>query len=294
MIDNHPVVAWTPYGRRRTVSILAEYMRRDHERGLIDEWWLYLNTDADQVDDLVYAHELAETYDWVRLVERPNGYPVLTPKQKNTGYAYLYMADRETVYVRLDDDIVYLHYDAIANLVKSKVALADSVLCAFPIIINNAIVSWHLQQQRRLPGPSKGWESVQLPYCMDSVGWASGEFAVRLHEFVLDKIEAGKVPDLYMHHTVTLPPRQQFSVSCFATLGSDYADLSPAGHLGAEEEFWHSVHRPQQAGLVNIIVDTSVVVHWSFYHQHVELDASGLLDRYRKLAELTAARRAAP
>ncbi|GIH26081.1 hypothetical protein Aph01nite_43910 [Acrocarpospora phusangensis] len=284
MIDDRPVIAWTPYGRRRVASILAAYMERDHRAGIIDEWWLYLNTDPDQADDLVYAHELAETYDWVRLVERPAGYPVLTPKQKNTGLFYLGCTDPDAVYVRLDDDIVYLHEAAIPNLVRAKLTLADSVLCAFPIIINNAVVSWHLQQQRRIPGPSKGWESVQLPYCMDSVGWASGDFAVKLHEFVLGKIEAGAVEDLYMHHTVTLPDRQQFSVSCFATLGSDYTVLDPPGYLGAEEEFWHSVHRPKQAGRSNIIVDTSVVAHWSFYHQHAELDASGLLDRYRKLA----------
>jgi hypothetical protein len=278
------VICWTPYGRRRTVSILAEYLRRDHARGLVDEWWLYLNCDADQADDMAYAHELATAYDWIRLAERPAGYPVLAPKQRNTGYFYLHCTDPDAVYVRFDDDIVYVHEDAVANLVRTKLALADSVLCAFPIIINNAVVSWHLQQQRRIPADRDGWPSVQIPYCMDSVGWADGGFAVKLHELLLDRMEAGTVEELYMHHTVTLAERQQFSVSCFATLGSDYTALDPPGNLGVEEEFWHSVHRPKQAGKANIIVDSAVVSHWSFYHQHADLDASGLLDRYRKLA----------
>jgi len=286
VLDGHPVICWTPYGRHRTVSILAEYMRRDHAAGVVDEWWLYLNTDpAGQEDDLAYAHELAASHDWVKLKQRPEGCPRLVPKQRNTGYFYLYCTDPEAVYVRFDDDIVYVHPDAITNLVRTKVALRDSVLCAFPIIINNAIVSWHLQQQRRIPCKGDGWQSVQLPYCMDSVGWADGSFAVKLHKLLLDKIETGTVEDLYMHHTVTLAERQQFSVSCFATMGSDYADLTPHGHLGAEEEFWHSVHRPKAAGRANIIADTAVVSHWSFYHQHAELDASGLLDQYRKLAD---------
>jgi len=286
MIDSHPVIAWTPYGRRRTVSILADYMKRDHDRGVLDEWWLYINLDpAGQEEDLAYANELAAAYPWVKLKFRPDGHPRLSPKQRNTGYAYLHMDDPQTVYVRFDDDIVYVHPEALTNLVTTKLSLADSVLCAFPIIVNNAVVSWHLQQQRRIPGPSKGWKSVQLPYCMDSVGWADGEFAVNLHRLLLDHIEADTVEELYMHHTVTLAERQQFSVSCFATLGSDYTELTPPGHLGAEEEFWHSVHRPKQAGLANIIVDSAVVSHWSFYHQHAELDASGLLDRYRALAE---------
>lgn len=286
MLDKHPVIPWTPYGRRRTVSILAEYMKRDHAAGIVDEWLLFLNCDpTGQEDDLAYAHELADAYDWIKLKKRPAGYPQLHPKQKNTGYFYLHCTDPNAVYLRFDDDIVYVHEDAITNLATTKLALADSVLCAFPIIINNAVVSWHLQQQRRIPCSGDGWQSVQLPYCMDSVGWADGGFAVKLHELLLGKIEAGTVEDLYMHHTVTLAERQQFSVSCFATLGSDYTELNPPGHLGAEEEFWHSVHRPKQAGKANIIVDTAVVSHWSFYHQHPQLNASGLLDRYRKLAE---------
>lgn len=285
MIDNHPVIAWIPYGRRRTVSILLEYMKRDHERGIVDELWLYINVDpAGQEDDLAYANELAAAYPWVKLKFRPDGYARLTPKQRNTGYFYQYATDPNAVYVRFDDDIVYVHDDAITNLVTTKLCLADSVLCAFPIIINNAVCSWHLQQQRRIPGPSKGWQSVQLPYCMDAVGWADGDFAVQLHRLLLDHIEAGTVDQLYMHHTVTLADRQQFSVSCFATLGSDYTQLTPPGHLGAEEEFWHSVHRPKQASMANIIVDSAVISHWSFYHQHPELDSSGLLERYRALA----------
>src|SRR5690606_32691673 len=67
VIDGHPVIAWTPFGRERTVSILVEYMRRDHERGIVDEYWLYLNTDPDQVSDLRYAYQLARRYDWVKI-----------------------------------------------------------------------------------------------------------------------------------------------------------------------------------------------------------------------------------
>jgi len=61
MIDGRRVVAWTPYGRVRTYSILIKYLERDIRRGLIDEVWLYMNTDPQgQEADIAYAHELAE------------------------------------------------------------------------------------------------------------------------------------------------------------------------------------------------------------------------------------------
>lgn len=285
MIDNRPVITWTPYGRERTVSLLIEYLRRDHERGLVDEAWLYLNTDPHQESDLRYAHRLERENDWVKLKERPADCPRMVPKQRNTGFAYRHFTDPDAVYVRMDDDLVYLHEDAVEHLVRARLDWEGSVLCAFPLIINNAVVSWHLQQNGRIPGPSKGWKSVQLPYCMDAVGWGDGDFAVMLHRLLLDHIEAGTVEDLYMHHPITLAPRQQFSVSCFATLGSDYAGFEPVGNIGKEEEFWHSVHRPTEIDRANVIVENSLVSHWSFYNQHGELNASGLLDVYRKLAE---------
>ena len=103
MIDNHQVIAWTPYGRQVTVSILIEYMRRDHEAGVIDEYWLYSN--VGKKSDLPYMHELAEAYDWVKIIERPDDCEYMTPIQRNTGYAYRHMTDPNSVFVRFDDDI---------------------------------------------------------------------------------------------------------------------------------------------------------------------------------------------
>ena len=110
MIDGHRVVAWVPFGRERSVSILAEYLRREHERGVVDELWLFMNTNLQgQESDIAYAYRLAATHpDWVRILERAPDQPRRTPVQRNTTYGYRSMTDRDTVYVRLDDDIVYL------------------------------------------------------------------------------------------------------------------------------------------------------------------------------------------
>jgi hypothetical protein len=120
VIRGKRVVAWTPYGREETVSVLEHYLAREHERGLVDEWWLCLNTDPHQVSDRDYAGFLAARYPFVRLVDRPDGVPVLHPKQRNTGYFYREMTDRDTVFVRLDDDIVYVHEDAVERRTRRR------------------------------------------------------------------------------------------------------------------------------------------------------------------------------
>lgn len=282
MVNNRKVVAWVPYGRERTVSILINYFRRDVERGLIDEVWLYLNTDADQVSDLRYAYQLKKKYSFIQLKERPAGRPVRKPKQRSTGYAYEYMTDPDTVYLRFDDDIVYVHEDAVQNLVETKISM-DSAFACFPIIWNNAICSYFLQKHGKLP---LTWGEVKQAYCMDSVGWGNGYFAVGIHNFLLEKIRNNNVESVYLYQDIPLAPRQQFSVSCFAVDGKDYCELSPPGVLDfPEEEAFHTIHRPQKVGKTNFIVGNALVSHFSFYPQHSVLNPTDVLDQYRVIAE---------
>lgn len=291
MIGDKRVVAFTPYGRVETVSILLYYLQREHDAGRLDEWWLCMNTDPNQTRDVKYAWALGRERDWIKVVDRPAGVPRLTPKQRNTGYFYRYMTDPQTVYVRYDDDIVYLHPDALTSLVTAKTKTEGSVLTSFGLIWNNAICSWYLQQHGKIPGADEGWEQVQQPYCMDPIGWASGSFAIRLHELLLDTLEAdgdAAAQRFYLYQDVPLAPRQQFSVSNFAVLGTDYAALDPPGHLDyPEEEHWHTVHRPGRVGMGNQIIGNSLVAHYTFHPQQRMVRATNILQRYRALAEST-------
>lgn len=292
MIDGKRVIAWTPYGRRRTYSILVKYLERDVARGLVDEVWAFMNTDpVGQEDDIAYAAELADRHDWFKQVHRPEGVNLgHLPKQRYTGLAYRYMTDPDTIYLRFDDDVVYIHEQAVENLVRARIEM-PAPIAVFPIIINNAICSHFLQMCGKIPTE---WGTVNA-YCMDPTGWANGPFAVKLHEMLLDRIEAGTVDDLYMYQDFPLAPGTQFSVSCFASLGSMYAELpnGPGILVPDEEESFHTVHYPVAKGVPNILRGNAVVSHWSFFPQHPFLNATDLLDRYRALAEKITSRRAA-
>lgn len=286
MIADRRIVAWTPFGRRRTYSILIKYLERDVRRGLIDEVWAYMNTDpVGQEGDITYAHELSEQFSWFHLKHRPEGINLgHLPKQRYTGLAYREMIDPDTVFLRLDDDVIYVHEAAVENLVRARVEMPAPV-AIFPVIFNNAICSHFLQACGKVP---REWGEVGL-YCMDPVGWASGPFAVQVHELLLSHIEAGTVEELYLYQDFSLPPGTQFSVSCFASLGSMYAGLEQPGVLvPSEEESWHTVHQPMATGRPNILRGDAIVSHYSFFTQHPFLNETNLLERYRELAEKVA------
>jgi hypothetical protein len=283
MIDGRKTIVWTPYGRRETYSILVKYLQRDVERGLVDEVWAYMNTDpAGQEDDIAYAHELADQYPWFHLKERPQGVFIHGQKQRNTGYAYRYMTDDDTVYIRMDDDLVYVHENAIENLVVKRLEMPHAT-AIFPVTWNNALVSWFLQQAGVIP---KSFGECGF-FCMDPTGWANGQFAVDIHRLLLDHIEAGTVTELYTYQDFPIPPGTQFSVSCFASLGSLYREL-PAGPgilVPDEEEHWHTVHQPKVTGSPNILIGNAIVSHFTFFPQRAIVLASDVLARYRALAE---------
>lgn len=287
MIDGKRVVAWTPYGRVRTYSLLIKYLAREVERGLVDEVWAYMNTDPHgQEADVEYAEHLDATLgDWFRRMYRPEGIPRHPgPKQRNTGFAYRHMTDPDTVYIRFDDDIVYVQEDAIENLVRKRLE-APAPVAIFGTTWNNAIVSYFFQQQQDFHIP-KDWGVCGM-FCMDPVGWANGQFAVNIHNLLLDKVEAGEAEDIRLYMDYSIPPGTQFSVSCFAALGSMYADLpnGPGVLVPDEEESWTTIHEPLRIGVPNLLTGDALVSHYTFQPQQPHVLSTNILDRYRALAE---------
>lgn len=277
MVGGKKVVVFTPWGREITASILFEYLKRDHLAGIVDEWHLWLNTDPDQTRDIEYAHELANENQWIKTFDRPAG-DVLYPKQMNTGRFYVYTQEPDTVYVRMDDDIVWIEKNAIERLVQYRIDNPVPFV-VFPLIWNNAVSSYYLQQGEQMPS----WWGKVGNHCMDPVGWADPVFAQRIHEHLLDCIEKDIVDRLFMHTTVQLPLGQQFSVSCFAQFGEEYAKVQ--GILGGEEEAWHSMVQPYTQGRPTAIVPNSLISHFSFYHQrNYLLQHTNILERYKELA----------
>lgn len=277
MIDGKRVVVFTPWGRRLTAHCLFKHLQRDHKAGIVDEWQLWLNMDPDQEGDRLYAMQLADN-DWINTYDRPYG-DVLWPKQMNTGRFYVYTQDPDTIYVRMDDDIVWIEPNAIERLVKARIENPHPFV-VFPIIWNNAVATHYLQLNGHVP---KEW-GVVSNHCMDPYGWADPYFAIRMHNLLLEKIEQNNVDKLFMHTSIQLPVGHQFSVSSFAQSGTEYRKVE--GHIGGEEEAWHTIVQPSQQHRPNIIVPNSLVSHFSFYPQRDHLlNQTDLLPRYYELAE---------
>jgi hypothetical protein len=291
------VVAWIPYGREQTISILHKYLLMDE---VIDEIWLCMNTDPDQVRDREYANELAEEHEKIVIKPCPGpdhhveGMPPnwagwnLKPKQLNTAKFPFYMQDPNAVFIRFDDDIVWVHPNTPQTLVDRVLDGRLDTLGVFALIYNNAISSWFLQKHGRVPMEwGKVGMGVQNPHmvsAVDPVGWGDPGFAIKLHGYVLDKLENGLDDDLRLDAELQLGDAQQYSVSCFGISGQEYTDLNGVLDF-AEEEHWLTMHRAGVVNRRNVVCGMAPVSHFTFYTQREEMAKTDILDRYRQACE---------
>ncbi|KAL9091493.1 MAG: hypothetical protein Q9165_004879 [Trypethelium subeluteriae] len=141
--DNFPIVAVVFYGRRQFVDILDCYLQRNLARngGYLDEVVFAVHTQNE--DDI----------DWLnRVVERTPGYRTTDVRSSNYGQIWEdHLADPGTLYIKLDDDITYIHDDAIPHLVQTLQAHPESYAITANAI-NSVSGSWiHYHRNAILP-----------------------------------------------------------------------------------------------------------------------------------------------
>ncbi|OTB12551.1 hypothetical protein K445DRAFT_37646, partial [Daldinia sp. EC12] len=111
------VIGMVFYGRKRYVDILDCYLQQNLalNGGYFDEVWFMAHTKDE--DDVAWIEDL---------VKKTPGYKIVG-KDKCEGESYkclwTYAVEDKTIYVKIDDDIVYIHPDAIPQLVHTRIAL---------------------------------------------------------------------------------------------------------------------------------------------------------------------------
>lgn len=284
MLDGKRVVVVTPAGRRRYMAILVRHVLR--LRPAVDEYRVWVNTDVPE--DVAYLESLESAHPGFVTVERlPEGASV----RGNESICHFFRncVDPDTVYVRFDDDIVYVDSrDAFEGFVRHRLSTPGPLL-VYANILNNAVISYVHQRAGTL-----ALGGFELAYhCTESPGWADPECAAALHEEVLPALEsaAGSLERFRLPgFNPSFGDYERVSINCISWLGSDFAAFG--GEVGTDEELWLSCTKPAAAGRPNALYGGFVVVHFAFHTQRAHLELSerqpGALHRYAALAGVPA------
>ncbi|KAH9890866.1 hypothetical protein F4778DRAFT_372114 [Xylariomycetidae sp. FL2044] len=111
------IIGMVFYGRKQYVDILDCYLQQNLavNGGYFDEIWFMAHTK--KKDDIAWVEDLVQRIPHYRLVGKG------VCEGKKYSCMWNYAVEDKTIYVKIDDDIVYIHQDAIPQLVHTRIAL---------------------------------------------------------------------------------------------------------------------------------------------------------------------------
>ncbi|KAI1102210.1 hypothetical protein F4804DRAFT_334519 [Jackrogersella minutella] len=114
------VVALVFYGRKRTVDFLDCYLQQNlaENGGYVDEIRFMVHTNKEE--DLKYLKDLVS--------RRKENYHIVEAgacEGQSYGCIWDSIVEDDTIYVKIDDDIIFIHPDAIPQLVHTRIAMPN-------------------------------------------------------------------------------------------------------------------------------------------------------------------------
>ena len=265
------LIVATPAGRERYLKLLSHYVLASPE---VAEWHLWDNCRNES--DRAYLRRLAATDPRCRIKELPGADGNLAI----IGDFFRYCDDPEALYLRLDDDIVFIEPGFFPRFIARAEAERGKALWFTPLIVNNAICTWLLKHRSSLRFKGKASAQAMCPST-----WARAELPIALHPVFIEAVKAGRLTDFRVpDETIRLA---RFSINAFGFFGADKVALGEKFYApDADDEEWLSAVLPVLTGRCGKIFGDLVIAHFSFFTQERQLLRTDILDRYYALAGL--------
>ena len=281
MLQDHRIVAVIPCGRERYLRALLPYLLSDR-CGCVDEVHMWVNTDVQSDLEFFAAME----------AKHPKLKRVFTGGQLRKGLYdasrnhyqyndsvnrfYPLCVDHKTVYVKLDDDICYVHPGFFEAICGEAIAREGK---AFGVLGNvwNVPLTSKLHQERGIIDHRFG-ACTGDPRC--PVACTNGEFAAYLHERFFELLAANEL-DRLRFPSFDITGRNR--IGAMAWLGETFARFG--GHVGDADEKELTQRLPQSLDLPLRMCGDAIVSHFCFSHQRAFCeDHTDTLQRYQQLA----------
>jgi hypothetical protein len=274
MFQGYRIIGVTPYGRRRYVELLAHYLRGGCCP--IDEHHFWVNTQ--EVGDLAWLQScVGNAPSFFKSVKIDQSFDGRMARRIGAFFGK-YPADRATIFIRFDDDIVWIEPQAIERLLAFRIAHPDYLL-VYANTVNNSLCSNLHQQQGILADCST------LEYeCMGKQSWRNWVTAACAHRELLRAIEQNDTKRFHFPDW-KLTNYERCSINCICWWGSDATTIANA--VGQKEEHVLASRLPRRLARPNCIAGQALVAHFAYRPQRRELESNtNLLAEYRRLAGL--------
>lgn len=254
----------TPAGRKEFLEIL--YNNINKKQNQFDKWILWANTDNEE--DLAYIKHLSDTNDFIEHIDLD------VPFDNNFSISsfFKYCVDPDAMYLRLDDDICYIHDNAIENIFNYRAVNPEPFLI-YGNIVNNAYINNIQKNNKRYPDVIGETSDNALEYIEKNTSGV----AIKIHKFFMNLSLQNKINSLLFKESHTLSDYSRVSINAISWFGKDFAafngipDFTGQRHpFEIDEEEFLSCTMPRRLSRPNVIYGEALFVHFSFNpHLHI-------------------------
>ena len=261
MKDGYKIVANTAAGRRRYMQyLIPQVVTAD-----IDRYDIWVNTT--NKEDIAFFKKCAEAFPKIRLVWQPDGQ---VNGISSINAFYRDCCDEDTIYIKLDDDLIWLEPDFFDKMVTFRIEHPEFFVVS-PLVINNMLCVYILQAKGKLKLLRKEYFRPVFNYKV-----SNGAFAADLHDWFLDKLEHNTWKEL---HCGAVPwGLGRFSINSISWFGADYKKWG--GIVPGDDEEFQSCIKSTELGLANGVNGDCLCAHFAFFTQRAYLDKQSILERY--------------
>lgn len=275
MLADRKVIVCIPSGRYKYLRILLPYLLNEQNSKIVDEVQLWVNTNAEI--DLAYFEKVEQNFTIVKRVFVRG--TLKNDVHQFNDYVYRFYKNctsPDTVYVKMDDDICYVHHDFLENFVKITIECEQSNLACVGNVFNVPYVTKLLQEKGVITDVAG--KSTGDPRC--PIACVDGKFAANIHDQFLNLIEQNQIEKLFFD-SHNLKGRQR--IGAMAWTGKNFALFN--GEVLPSDEVDLTTTIPNKLGMPLHIVGNAVVSHFAFSHQRDFLESkTDVLERYLRLS----------
>jgi hypothetical protein len=270
MYREKKIIAVTPAGRKRYLEIL--HLNLVKFKGLIDEWHLWVNTEDE--DDIKWMEDLSsQDFNYIKIIKNPHN----RVKGNSTicDFFPLYNGLKDYVFIRFDDDIVFID-DNLIDLLDFRIDNPQYFL-VYANLINNGINTHLLQRMGKIP-LSISYNQLVEYNCSGQLAWIDSKVAENIHREFINNFDNRW---MYLYDTWVLYNYERVSINCISWLSEEFNLFN--GKVGEDEEQWLSSDYPFKIRKPNIMFGRFLVSHFAFWTQREHLDKTNILELYKNL-----------
>lgn len=266
MYQNYKIVVNTAAGRRRYMQYLVPLILSND---IVDRYDIWVNTYNGA--DIAFFKKLAEKFPKVNLVWQPDG---IVDGIKSINAFYRDCTDEDTIYFKIDDDLLWMEPNGINKMVEFRVKHPEYFLVS-PLVINNSLSTYLLQMRDKIQLDKYYSSCANHP-----VLWESAYFASQLHTwFMANFLSKSKWEELHVGMQPMAMTR--FSINAVLWFGKDLKSIN--GIVPGDDEEFLSSKYPTMIAKANCLNGNVIAAHFAFYPQRAYLDSQNILERYGKI-----------